>query len=186
MVPEECKTFVRRAWDEVLNRHHVDAFGQFFALPAMASTRDLLLGFLAAFPDATVTYDEQVAEGTTVASRVHYHGTQRRPFMGVAPTGRRVASASIGFDRIGDGKIVDHVARADWLGLRRQLADVQPPEHEATSVETAKALVRRSNEELYNQHDLAALDRYFALEPGPAAAYKRVLSEFFAGFPTRT
>lgn len=56
---------------------NVAAFGNYFELPAMEQTRQLLIGFLAAFPDATVTFEQQLAEGDTVASRVTYRRTHR-------------------------------------------------------------------------------------------------------------
>jgi len=52
--------------------------------------------FHAAFPDLTITVEEQIAEGDKVATRVHFTGTHLGDLLGIAPTGKRI-----------DGRIIE-------------------------------------------------------------------------------
>jgi predicted ester cyclase len=52
------------------------------------------------------------------------HGTHRGPFMGVAPTGRKVSMGGIAVDIMRNGQRVGGGAQLDELGLLRQLGAV--------------------------------------------------------------
>jgi len=64
---------------------------------------------------------------SAVPTRKTLHGTHQGEFLGVPPTGKRVAIEVIDILRIVDGKITDHWDLIDQLGLLRQLG-VIPPE----------------------------------------------------------
>jgi predicted ester cyclase len=81
----------------------------------------------AAFPDLQHTIDEQIAEGDTVATRVTMTGTHLGPFMGVAPTNRRLSWNVLLMDRVVDGKIVLHHANNSWTLLGELGLLPQPP-----------------------------------------------------------
>ncbi|WP_434598952.1 ester cyclase [Streptomyces sp. A5-4] len=74
-----------------------------------------------AFPDLTVTIHDQIAEGDKVVTRKSYEATHRGPFLGVAPTGRKVTFGVIDIIKLKDGKYVEHWVNADMLGLLGQL-----------------------------------------------------------------
>jgi predicted ester cyclase len=71
--------------------------------------------------------DEQIAEGDTVATRVTMTGTHSGPFMGVAPTNRRLSWNVLLMDRVVDGKIVLHYANNSWTLLGELGLLPQPP-----------------------------------------------------------
>jgi len=54
------------------------------------------------------------------------HGTHKGGFMGIAPTGKRVALEEIRIWRIAEGKIVEHWGIMDMLGLMLQLGAIPP------------------------------------------------------------
>jgi steroid delta-isomerase-like uncharacterized protein len=58
-----------------------------------------------AFPDVHVTIDDMVAAGDKVATRVTLHGTHKREFLGIAPTGKTITATEIRITRIANGKI---------------------------------------------------------------------------------
>ena len=86
-----------------------EGFKQFFAL------------WRAAFPDSRFTVEDLIAEGDRVAARVTVWGTHSGPFVGLAPTGKRVVVTGIVISRISAGKIVELWEETDDLGLLRQL-----------------------------------------------------------------
>jgi steroid delta-isomerase-like uncharacterized protein len=53
------------------------------------------------------------------------------------------------------------------------------------SLSTNKALVKSFVEEVFNKHDLSAIEKYFAKKTPPAGSegFKQFLSEFFTAFP---
>lgn len=83
--------------------------------------------FYSAFPDMHHTFDDQIAEGDRVVSRVTFRGTHRGDFQGVPATGNTVAFGAIFIDRLRDGKIVEHWAQFDMMGLMQQLGAVPEP-----------------------------------------------------------
>ena len=63
---------------------------------------------VSAFSDVRFVIEEQVAAGDKVVSRISGRGTHdRKEIMGVAPTGREIASMAIFIHRISGGKIVE-------------------------------------------------------------------------------
>jgi predicted ester cyclase len=77
--------------------------------------------YLSAFPDLQVVVLDQLAEGDKVASRVQMTGTQKKDFYGV-PAAGTVGTLRVTFwDRVQNGKIVEHWADADVGGLLQEL-----------------------------------------------------------------
>lgn len=81
----------------------------------------------AAFPDVSVTVEDEIAEGDTVAHRLTFRGTHEGEFAGVGPTGESVEIANMLFTRVEDGSITERWLLADMLGLLQQLGVVDPP-----------------------------------------------------------
>jgi steroid delta-isomerase-like uncharacterized protein len=86
-----------------------------------------LQGFAAAFPDGQITVEGAVSEGDLVASRWTITGTHRGEFQGVLATGRQIAMPGVDFSRVVDGKIADHWAQFDIVGVMQQLGAMPPP-----------------------------------------------------------
>ncbi|HET6320186.1 MAG TPA: ester cyclase [Chloroflexota bacterium] len=82
-------------------------------------------GFMSAFsaglPDAQISVEAMVAERDLVASRWTITGTHSGTFQGVPATGRQVTMAGIEISRVVDGKIVEHWAQFDVLGVLQQI-----------------------------------------------------------------
>ncbi|HEX5500974.1 MAG TPA: ester cyclase [Thermomicrobiales bacterium] len=83
--------------------------------------------FFAAFADIEQTVEDQVAEGDLVASRGSWWGTHTGAFQGIPPTGKRIAMTWIGLDRLAGGKIAEHFAQLDLLGVLQQLGAIPAP-----------------------------------------------------------
>lgn len=84
-------------------------------------------GFRAAFPDATFTIEDMVAEGDRVAARITMRGTQTGVLAGIPPTGNAVVVTGMSIERIRDGLIVEGWNENDALGMFMQIGSFPPP-----------------------------------------------------------
>jgi steroid delta-isomerase-like uncharacterized protein len=82
--------------------------------------------FFSAFPDAQITVNASLAGGDLVASRWTLVGTHLGPFQGTAPTGRQVTMAGVDFSRVVEGRIGEHWAQFDVLGVLVQIGALAP------------------------------------------------------------
>ncbi|MEM7442273.1 MAG: ester cyclase [Pseudomonadota bacterium] len=89
--------------------------------PGIEGFRMVHAAFTGGFPDLTIEFDEQLASGDYVASRVVLRGTNTGSFMGMEPTGQAVEVRGIRLDRVCDGQIVEHWAVVDVPGMMAQL-----------------------------------------------------------------
>ena len=80
-----------------------------------------MIGFTAAFPDSRILIESCIAEGDTVVSHWTLTGTHQGEFQGIPATGRPVRFTGIEFNKVIDGKIVEHRAMFDNLALWRQI-----------------------------------------------------------------
>jgi steroid delta-isomerase-like uncharacterized protein len=80
----------------------------------------------AAFPDIRFTIQDQVAEGDKLVTRWSCTATHQGEFMGLAPTGKQVATSGMTISRIVEGKFVEVRQESDTLGLLQQLGAVPP------------------------------------------------------------
>jgi steroid delta-isomerase-like uncharacterized protein len=97
----------------------------FHALPGLPSTYEGWYQahgmFLTAFPDLKINIEDEIGEGDKVVTRWTFQGTHQGEFMGMPATGKRVSVGGISTDRIAHGKVVEHWAELDILGLMQQL-----------------------------------------------------------------
>lgn len=89
--------------------------------PGAEGVKNKLKDLRAAFPDIRFFPGEFVAEGDLVAACYHWEATHNGPFMGLAPTGKRVSVDGMDFYRFKNGKLAEHWDCTDMLGLMIQL-----------------------------------------------------------------
>src|SRR5262249_23037357 len=131
------KEVARRLAEEVFSEGNMRTFDEIFAgdyvnhtmpVPGVPGTkagfRQVVLATRVAFPDVHVDVKEVVAEGEFAVFRDVARATSRGEFMGVRPNGKRLEWTEIHFLRIADGKIVEHWANFDRLGILRPLGGI--------------------------------------------------------------
>ena len=134
---EENRAVVMRYIEEVWNRHDLDAIDGLVSSEYVnhaASTEEYRHGgagriwewILSVFPDHRFDVEDVAADGETVAVRGTMVGTHEGELMGIAPTGKRVAAQQSHWFRVVDGKLAEHRAVRDDLGMLQQLG-VMPP-----------------------------------------------------------
>jgi steroid delta-isomerase-like uncharacterized protein len=133
------KILVQRCFDELINKGNFALLEELvhpdyvdYTLPPgwptdRAGLRQQIAYFRSAFPDLQVTVEEMVAEGDTVAERQTMRGTHQGEFFGIPPTGRQVTMTGSHFFRVAEGKLLEHRANNDDLGLLQQLGALPPP-----------------------------------------------------------
>lgn len=133
------KELVRRAYEELVNRGNYDCLEAFcheeyydYTQPPgwptdRAGLHRQLQYFRSAFPDINVTFQDIIAEDDVVMLRQTMRGTHLGEFFGIPPTGKPVAMTGSHLFRIKDGKLVEHHANNDDLGMLRQLGAIPSP-----------------------------------------------------------
>lgn len=134
MPSEDNKAIVRRI-EEAWNTNDLDSLDPIFApdflthsgVPGMSptlATAKVAHGLsMKAFPDRKTVIEDMVAEGDNVAVRVRMTGTNSGglDWFGIPANNRAVDVQWIGIYRLNDGKVVEHRAIMDLMGLMQQL-----------------------------------------------------------------
>jgi hypothetical protein len=77
--------------------------------------KELLHSFRNAFPDATLTVEEVIAEWDTLAFRSTFRGTHQGAFLGINPTGRRVEVGLVDMPKITDVSLPNNGAAQTYM-----------------------------------------------------------------------
>jgi len=103
-----------------------------------------------AFPDYRFAVEDLIGEADKVVARITVTGTHRGGNdAGLAPTQKRVQTNGIEVFRLEDGKLAEHWATFDALGMLRQLAwcpsqaAASPPQPEAPDAEVPSTTLIR-------------------------------------------
>jgi steroid delta-isomerase-like uncharacterized protein len=138
MSNDSNKAAIRRGFEEGINQRRLEVFEQVMGpdyvnhtmpapVPGPAGFRQVIQGFLEAFPDMKIEIDQVIGEGETVATRGRFHGTHRGAFMGIPATGKAVNVSYIDFWRMENGKAVENWVQMDLIGLMQQLGAMPGP-----------------------------------------------------------
>ena len=95
--------------------------GLSFEVVGPAGVKQLADALLLGIPDMQLPIEDVVAEGDKVLVRLRVKGMHGGDLMGIPATGRPIDIAVMDLFVIHDGKLVEHWALLDNLGLLRQL-----------------------------------------------------------------
>jgi steroid delta-isomerase-like uncharacterized protein len=136
-VLETNKAVARRLADEVFSRGNMRTLDEILAddyvnhnmpVPSIPGTKSgfkqLVAATRRAFPDVRVNVMDVVAEGEFVVFHDAVEATSREDFFGVPPNNQRLEWTEIHFLRIRDGRVVEHWANFDQLGILKQLGAI--------------------------------------------------------------
>lgn len=135
----ENKALARRLYDEVVNRKNIEALDSLCAAefidhnPAAGSggrlqdVKTMFRDMLAAFPDLSMTVQDEIAEGDKVACRLVVRGTHKGEYQGVPGTGKSVEIGGIDIIRMAGGRAVERWGYFDDLKMLQQLGVMERP-----------------------------------------------------------
>lgn len=129
---EENKRIVHRIQDEIVDQDDLDAVEELFTEDVAFhgpigdfTGREVIKESFKmnrdGFSDYTITYEDIISEGDTVAVRLTERGTHDGEFLGHEPTGKEFEHQTMSFLRLEDGKIAEWWITPDNLGLMQQL-----------------------------------------------------------------
>jgi steroid delta-isomerase-like uncharacterized protein len=127
---EENKALTRRSWEAPDNPDIIDEVyapdlvwhdpGQ--EIRGSEEAKQFTAKYRSAFPDMSVTVEDEIAEGDKVVTRWTLRGTHQGEIEEFGPpTGRHVELNGITISRIEGGKIVEEWNGYDNLGMMQQL-----------------------------------------------------------------
>ena len=87
----------------------------------------MVRGIIGAFSNGRHIIESQVAEGDRVATRLTWTALHSGEFNGVPASNRPVRVCGDAFDRIADGRVVEHHAQFDLMGLMVQIGAAPVP-----------------------------------------------------------
>lgn len=139
MSVDQNKALARRLVDEVINQGSLDVLDDLLAptyryhasgmeIAGAEGMKQVFTMLRSAFPDWNETVEDLIADDTQAVFRVTGRGTHRGPFYGVPPTGKQVAMQGTDIVRVEDGRLAEHWAVFDQLGMMQQLGVVPAPE----------------------------------------------------------
>ena len=89
--------------------------------------RQFVTELRAAFPDFKYTPEDSIAEGDRVVLRLTARGTMKGAFAGMPATGKQATWSETHTARVVGGKLVEHWADIDRLGMLQQLGVIPTP-----------------------------------------------------------
>ncbi len=113
--------------DEVLAPSFVDHFARPGVQPTREGLKQSLKALKTAFPDIRYTIDDSIVCGDKIVHRLSVTGTMKGDFAGMPATGKRASWTEIHIGRGVDGRLTEHWAVIDQLGMLVQLGIVPAP-----------------------------------------------------------
>jgi predicted ester cyclase len=114
-------------FDELFAPTFVDHFAQPGVPPTSEGLKQTLKAIKTAFPDIRYTVDDAIVCGDQVVHRLTATGTMKGDFQGMPATGKRASWTEIHIGRGVDGRLTEHWAVVDQLGMLVQLGIVPAP-----------------------------------------------------------
>ena len=136
---EKNKALVRRFYEEI-DKGNLEAMDELVAedyldhnpppFPGLAPGREGVKQAFRIFWEATPGHHEiedQIAEGDKVVARTRFQGRHTGNFQGIPPTNKPVDFQGFATFRIANGKIAEHWADFDAMGMMQQLGVIPTP-----------------------------------------------------------
>ena len=139
MSADDNRALAQRFYEEVWNKGNLDAVAELLtgdfvdhaAPPGFPSgpegAKQVFTMYRSAFPNFSLTVEDLIAEGDKIVARWVTRGTHQGELMGIPPTGKQVTVTGIDVFRVAGGKLAEHWAQFDMLGLLQQIGVAPAP-----------------------------------------------------------
>ncbi|MFQ5795842.1 MAG: ester cyclase [Candidatus Bipolaricaulia bacterium] len=142
--PEEVhKALFQRFAEEAWNQGKLDIVDELFAPEYIAHAanaeqevhgpeghKEFIVKFREAFPDVHLTFNDLLAEDDMLVARMTWEGTHTGEYLGIPPTGNRIAVDVTGINRFVGDQVVEAWGVVDMLSMLQQLGVIPSPEQE--------------------------------------------------------
>ena len=122
----------KRGNAEILNEFLAEDFIEHDPAPGIPPTRDGWKQLFKMFAEATPGYhviDDLIAEDDKVVAHITAYGKHIGTIFGIPATNKEFSMKGIVIWRLKNGKITEHWAQNDMVGMMIQLGVMQPPNH---------------------------------------------------------
>src|SRR5512134_1762443 len=135
---EQNKAIVRRNY-ETADKNDLTAFSEQLApdvavhLPGMpgplnrAALLQMMSVMFSGLTERQHVFEDQIAEGDKVVTRLTLHAVHTGEFQGMPATGKQIAVTQIAIHRIRDGKIAEVWVSSDDISMMKQLGLMPSP-----------------------------------------------------------
>ena len=135
----ETLKMIERIPLEILNNNKFELIDELYSTdyvehtppPGVAPTREgfkqTAIALKKAFPDLHYTIDDSIESGDRIVHRVTASGTMKGDFLGIPATGKRATWTEFHIGRVANGRLAEHWAVVDQLGMLVQLGIVPAP-----------------------------------------------------------
>ena len=113
--------------DELLAPDFIDHSPQPGVAPTREGLKESATALRSAFPDLRYTIEDAIAYGDQIVHRLTATGTMTGDLMGMPATGKRATWSEIHIGRGVNGRMTEHWAVVDQLGMLVQLGIVPAP-----------------------------------------------------------
>ncbi len=137
MSADQNKKLVQRLFDEGMSLKNLNVADEILDASYTNSNfpgavgpegfKQVMTGFLTAFPNMKLHVEEIIAEGNTVATRGYFTGTHDGDFMGIPASGKNVKTNYMDFFHFANGKCVENWVQMDMVGLMQQIGAMPEP-----------------------------------------------------------
>ena len=121
------KELVARYINQVVNTGNTENIEDFVAsdytevyrnqryFSGVEGAREHIRGVRQTYPDLHLEIEMQLSDGDWVITSYNMTGTHSGEWMGIKPTGKRIAVTGVNLDRISNGRIAEHGGAANLL-----------------------------------------------------------------------
>jgi len=113
--------------DEIYATDFVEHTPQPGVPPTREGFKQTAIALKKAFPDLYYTVEDTIESGDRLVHRLSASGTMTGEFMGIPATGKRATWTEIHIGRVANGRLTEHWAVVDQLGMLVQLGIVPAP-----------------------------------------------------------
>lgn len=135
---EKNRTTVTRYFEEVWNQGKLDILDEILSpeyinhnpgfenpKPGPEGLKPIVSAIRTGFPDLKYIIEKLIVTDDYVAAYVTMTGTHTGVFFGIEPTGKKIEVHQMQFERIFDGKMIEHWRVTDDLSMMKQLDQIK-------------------------------------------------------------
>ena len=111
--------------EEIISSEYIETLGPNGETLGIEGAKQHILAVRQTFPDLHLTIEKQIAEGDWVVTCVTAKATHQGSWLGMKPTGKKVAITGVNVDKVINGRIVEHGGAANMFEALLEIGAIQ-------------------------------------------------------------